>query len=122
MAEKLDYKAIAIQAGITAIVFAAVNKIFTPTQNAIGLAEKAIAFMPIEHQAKFADSVTVENARDNKWLAEQLSNLDPNDPNIYKDINKTSIGNSAYIALYGSHEGARKKSLRILNNIKTQLA
>ncbi len=118
MATKLNYKQVAFQAAIYAFAFGMVNKLMAPKKR-IGLDMKTLAFLPLEHQAIFADHVTVENAGSSIWLVEQMANQDTEDPNLYKDINKTSIGNLAYIAIHGSNEPARKKSLRILENIKS---
>lgn len=114
----INYKAIAVQAGMYALAFTLANRIFAPKSGGMGIASKALAFLPIEQQAKFADALTVENARNEKWLIEQTSNINTDDIASYQNINQTAIGNLAYIALYGVNDEAKRKAFLMLENIR----
>lgn len=117
---KIDYKAIAIQAGITALVFAAVNR-FTSTKKGLGIPEKIMVNLSIDRMAQFADMATIANVNNIPWLQENLDTIEVNDPNLYTSANKTNIANCAFVALNSSHEVYRKKCRAMLDNYKRYL-
>ena len=117
----IDYKAIAIQAGITAIVFAAVNHFVSPKKG-LGVPEKILVNLSLERMAQFADLVTIANVNNLRWLQENLDNIDLSDPSFYQNANKTSIANCAFVALNSNHEKYRAKCLAMVENYKKYLA
>ncbi len=119
MAEKIDYKRIISTALLTATTYAIVNYFSQPIKKkGLGVDIKMLAHLPPKEQARFADEVTIKNANNNVWLVEQFYNLDPNHPDIYKNINRTSIGNAAFLAVYSNNQEIKAKSLKILENLK----
>jgi len=119
----INYRVVFINAAISAVATATtmyfINKMFKNTgTGGMGIALKTFAFLPLQEQARFADAVTMQKASDHKWLVEQFANIDPSDPNTYKNANMTSIGNCAFIALYGVHEGIKGKCKQLIENFK----
>ncbi|MEM1339815.1 MAG: hypothetical protein AAF634_13165 [Bacteroidota bacterium] len=119
MAKKVDYKSVFLTSLITGITVAIINRVFASGQaKGLSAALHVFANLPTLDQARFADAETIENAGNPKWLIEQFSNINPEDPEIYNSINRTSIANCAFISLYGAHPESREKCQQILNNLK----
>lgn len=116
---KADYKSIAIQAGITAVVVAVVNKLMTPVVGGLGAGDKLmLQNFSIERMAQFADAITIANVNNLDYLREQFGMLDVTDPMTFKNGNRTSIGNCAYVAIYSKHKEARDLAHQFINNYK----
>lgn len=117
---KIDYKELVISAAVTALTVAAVNAIFlsSGSKKGLGMPSRSLAFLPLEKQAKFADIVTAMNVNNNKWLVEQLSNVDITAPDFFKGMNNTSIGNCAFIVMHSKNKDARDKCRIILERFK----
>ncbi len=121
MAKKVDYTNLLLTSVVTALTYAFVNRLLSgKPKTGMSAALMVFANLPTRDQARFADGVTYENAKNPKWLVEQTANVDPEDPKTYKNINRTSIANCAFISLYGTHKESREKCQRILQNLKSQ--
>jgi hypothetical protein len=116
---KMDYKSIALQAGITAMVVAVVNKLMNPVVKGLGAGEKLmLGTFSMERMAQFADMATVVNVNNKAFLDRAFSSIDENDPNFYLSGNQTTIGNCAFVALNTKYPEYRQKATMLLNNYK----
>lgn len=71
----------------------------------------AIIFLPLEFMAEYVDAVTQTNidSNNNYFMNKCLINFhSPSEG--WENINTTSIGNTAYMALYGNNKELRDKS------------
>lgn len=120
--DQINYKLIfinaAITAGVSALVVGLVNKFWKNSGSGLGVPMKLMANLPLERQAQFADIVTIGKIRDSDWLRSQLANIDINDPVTFKHMNRSSIGNCAFVALYAEDPEVKSKCLEILRHLK----
>ena len=117
MSDKLNYKSIAIQAGITALVFALVNRFMAPAKG-LGMPEKLLLNLSMDRMAQFADVVTIANVNNYGFLKEQLGSIDPENTEIFKNGNRTSIGNCAFVAVHSKFPDMREKAALMIANYK----
>lgn len=117
-ASKIDYKVVAIQAAVTATVFAVVNGMFNSGKKGLGHPVALLASMPLQRQAQFADAITVANVNNVDWLKKQLDSVDVDNPDFYNNANANSIGNCAFLVLHTNNNEVRAKCLKILDNLK----
>lgn len=118
--QPLNYKSIALQAGITALVFAAVNHFITPKKG-LSAPIRLMLNLPLERMSQFADAVTIANVNNLSWLQSNIDKFDVNDPGSYQNVNQTSLGNCAFVALYSKYDQYREKCLVMLENAKKYL-
>lgn len=78
--------------------------------------KRAIALYPLDKQAKYADKVCVVNIHNDRFVSGQMEELNPDDQNIYWDLNATAIGNMAFISLHANNPKYRAKAQLILAN------
>lgn len=122
MANKTDYKAIAIQAAVTAVIIAGVNWIMKPVTGALGAAETTLLNFPLENMAQFSDMATKVNVNNENFLRNKFSMVDIDDPITYKTGSKITIGNCAFVALYSKHQEFRDLAMLMLENYKKYAA
>ena len=69
----------------------------------------ALCALPIAQQAQYADPICKANV-DKDWLKEQVKSIGTNSelPAKRDELNQTSIGNIAYIALYAKSKSTRR--------------
>lgn len=79
--------------------------------------KKRVAFLPIKEQATFADQICKKNVLNEDFLQDQFNDFDP-DTADYSGWNITSIGNVAYIALYGKNQKIKAICLNALLSYK----
>ena len=114
---KINYRAIAIQATITAVVFALVNR-FMSSGKGLGAPERLMLNLSTERMAQFADPFTMANVNNHKFLNEQLAPINVSDPETYKNGNRTTIANCAFIATYCKDDKMRAKANEMIENYK----
>lgn len=116
---KMDYRTIAIQAGITAIVVAVVNKLMDPVVKGLGAGERLLLNnFSMERMAQFADVTTMANVNNEAFLDNAFSSIDLQNPQTYLTGNKTTIGNCAFVALNSKFPEYREKAKQMLDNYK----
>ncbi len=78
-----------------------------------------IIHMSIKNQAKFADSITYNSCKDEKWCLEQLEICNMSQSELKSSIyywNTTSFANLAFIAINAPNKTIRHKFRKFLEN------
>lgn len=118
----INYRELIITAAVTTIATIAATAItqrFLPSGGkGMGRPSTLLLNFSLEHQAKFADFVTVTNVNNLKWFRQQMFNMDVEDPAHYKGFNNTSIGNLAFLQKYSKHREIREIAKKVYDNLK----
>ncbi len=115
--QDINYKALIITAGVTALTVAVVNNMFYKAKG-LGLPAKLIANLPLERQAQFAELATIQNVRNPEFFKKYLSTVDIDSPDFYKNVNAKAVGNCAFLVLHTTDLELRNICLKILENYK----
>jgi len=114
----IDYKAIAINAAVTAVVIAGVNWIMKPLTQGLGAAEITLLQLPLKSMAQFAQLPIIANVNNAQFLKDTFELVDMNDPATYQTGDKRMIGNLAFVALHTNHQQYKAMALKMLDNYK----